>query len=88
MAKLNIKVNRKSGELLSTQVSNQLAEQISSGRLSPGEALPSERALGEQLGVSRNVLRSAYSRLVEQKLVETVSGIGRRVRAAGTSQNT
>ncbi len=88
MAKLNIKINRKSGELLSTQVSSQLAEQISSGRLSAGEALPSERALGGQLGVSRNVLRSAYRSLVEQKLIETVTGIGRRVRGAGTSQNT
>ncbi len=87
MAKLNIKVNRKSTELLSTQVSSQLAEQISSGRLSAGEALPSERALGEQLGVSRNVLRTAYRSLVEQQLIETVIGIGRRVRQAVTTQN-
>ncbi len=43
-----------------------LAARITSGRYAPGEFLPSERALAEQLGVARNTLRAALG-LLEQK---------------------
>lgn len=36
-------------------------------RIQPGEALPTERELAEDLGVSRNVLRQALERLCRQQ---------------------
>jgi len=36
------------------------------GRLGPGERLPSSRALGEDLGLSRNTVLGAYDRLVAE----------------------
>lgn len=36
------------------------------GRLAPGERLPSSRALGEDLGLSRNTVLGAYDRLVAE----------------------
>ena len=43
--------------------SHRLREQIRSGRLLPGARLPSSRALGRQLGISRGVVVEAYSQL-------------------------
>lgn len=53
---------------------DQLASAILRGDFAPGEALPSERILGEQFGVSRIVLRSAVHRLAEMQLVRVRQG--------------
>lgn len=41
-------------ETLTEQIMNQLAEQITSGELKPGERLPDERSLAEMFGVTRS----------------------------------
>lgn len=56
------------------------------GELSPGDRLPTERALVEQLGVSRTVLREALSSLEALGLVETRGTRGRFVAAGGSSE--
>jgi GntR family transcriptional regulator len=48
-----------------------LADEISAGRLQAGDRLPSERTLGERLGVSRATVRRAIAELADQGLVET-----------------
>ena len=48
----------------------QLAGQVLSGDRTPGEALPSERALSEALGVSRAAVREALSRLDRARLIQ------------------
>lgn len=53
-----------------------LGEAIRAGRWHPGEALPSERALCQVLGVSRITLRTAMDVLAEQGLVERRQGAG------------
>src|SRR6185369_3475209 len=50
--------------------------------LRPGEALPTERELAEVFGVSRNVVRQAFSVLEERGLLSTVRGSGRYLRDA------
>ncbi len=50
--------------------------QIADGTLSPKEALPSERALEEELGVSRTTIRQALRGLAEAGLVKPVVGAG------------
>jgi GntR family transcriptional regulator / MocR family aminotransferase len=80
MAKLNIRLKAKSEETKSQQIAGQIAAAIQGGKVKPGEALPSERALGEQLGISRQVIRRAYEMLMDKRLVETHGTAGRRVR--------
>ncbi len=49
-----------------------LHDWITAGRWAAGARLPSERALAEEIGVGRTVLRRALSGLVEAGLVEAV----------------
>jgi len=46
-----------------TRITRDLENAIITGQLRPGERLPSERALCEQKGVSRRVVREAFGRL-------------------------
>ena len=79
---LNIRIRAGSDETKTQQIFNQIASAILAGKVDPGDSITSERALAEQLGVSRNIVRNAYRRLEEHGLVETVSTSGRRVRAS------
>jgi DNA-binding LacI/PurR family transcriptional regulator len=51
-------------------VSAIVEERIQRGIYAPGSRLPAERTLAEELGVSRRFVRLAYSRLIEQGLLE------------------
>jgi len=62
-----------------------ISSQILHGELVPGDRLPTERELVEQLGVSRTVLREALSSLEALGLVETRGTRGRFVAAGGSS---
>jgi GntR family transcriptional repressor for pyruvate dehydrogenase complex len=64
------------GVRLSDQVAQQIATEIKSGRLAPGDRLPPEVALGAQFAVSRTVVREAVSRLKSLGLVESRQGSG------------
>ena len=61
-------------------VIQQLGERIVSGRLQPGEMLPREEALAEQMAVSRTALREAMRVLSAKGLVEARPKVGTRVR--------
>jgi GntR family transcriptional repressor for pyruvate dehydrogenase complex len=52
---------------------------IASGELKPGDALPPERELGTQFGVSRTVIREAVRALSAKGLLEVKSGSGVRI---------
>ena len=62
--------------LRSAQISRLLTERISSGRMASGQALPPERELAGQLGVSRATLRRALADLAAVGLVERHQGRG------------
>src|SRR5262245_39109367 len=51
-----------------------MREAIVSGRLLPGQALPSSRELSESLSLSRFTVRKAYDDLISQGYVETAAG--------------
>jgi GntR family transcriptional regulator, transcriptional repressor for pyruvate dehydrogenase complex len=52
----------------------QIRRRIQSGELTPGQKLPNERTLAEQLGVSRNTLREAIRMLEVSGLVSIRKG--------------
>ncbi len=53
-----------------------VADQIASGVLAGGDRLPAERALCEQLGVSRATVRRALGELADDGLIESSIGRG------------
>jgi GntR family transcriptional repressor for pyruvate dehydrogenase complex len=61
---------------LSDQVTQHLRELIIEGELAAGQALPSERKLAEQFGVSSVVIREALKTLSVSGLVEIRHGVG------------
>src|SRR4051812_5621257 len=70
-----------SARKLSRGLFEQLAEQIRSGRLAPGERLPTEQALTRAARVSRTVVREAVAALRAEGLVITRQGVGAFVSA-------
>ncbi len=65
-----------SGVGIAAQIRARVAFLIADGELSPGERLPSVRALARQLGVNVTTVRAAYSRLEADRLVQTRHGVG------------
>ena len=58
------------------QISDQVRLGTASGRLQPGEQLPSVRALAEELVVNVNTVARAYSDLLREGIVESRQGRG------------
>lgn len=75
---LLLPVRRGSGTLRA-QLERQLREAVRSGRLRPGSALPSTRALAEQLGVSRGVVVEVYDQLAAEGYLVARQGSATRV---------
>jgi GntR family transcriptional repressor for pyruvate dehydrogenase complex len=67
-------------------VVQQLQTLISSGRLEPGDQLPSERALADQLAVSRTSVREALRILEARGMIEARPGQGLFVRGRRTEE--
>ena len=62
------------------ELADLLREQITSGRLSPGQLLPSETTLTQTYGVARQTARAAVKKLRDEGLAELVRGHGVIVR--------
>lgn len=73
---LPIVVDRDAKEPMSAQLVGQLREAMAEGRLAAGERLPSSRALGSLLGVSRTVVTEAYEQLYAEGWLEGRHGSG------------
>lgn len=61
------------------QIAESLRSQITSGDLTPGAALSSEAALGQEFGVARSTVRRALAKLEAERLVKALPGTGRVV---------
>ena len=73
-------------EPLFLQVHRRIADAIARGELRPGERLPPERTLLEELQVSRATIRRALQQLVEDGLVDASPGRGWFVRSGPLSE--
>jgi DNA-binding transcriptional regulator YhcF (GntR family) len=78
---LKIRINRKSVESMTSQITDQLGSLISSGAMAVGSLLPSERSLANSLGVARNVVRGSYEYLEKAGVIQREGRKGRSVRS-------
>jgi DNA-binding FadR family transcriptional regulator len=68
---LHIDIEKVSYRTMADEVETKLLEYLKKQSFKPGDALPKEMELTEALGVSRNVLREALSRLRGLGMIET-----------------
>ncbi|MCX7779740.1 MAG: FadR family transcriptional regulator [Negativicutes bacterium] len=66
-----------------TEIVEQITNLIKTGALKPGEKLPSERVLAQELGIGRQSLREAFSVLEASGVLEVRPGRGTYVREDG-----
>lgn len=58
------------------QAAAYIRQAIEDGRLQPGDGLPSEQALADEMGVAYGTTRKALQLLRDEGLIETATGIG------------
>jgi GntR family transcriptional regulator / MocR family aminotransferase len=78
---LAIELDRSRPRGLRAQIEGELRTAIRSGRLAPGTALPSSRALAADLGVTRGVVVGAYDQLIAEGYLRSRQGSGTVVNA-------
>jgi GntR family transcriptional regulator/MocR family aminotransferase len=76
---LPLVVDPANGTTLRLSVYNALREAVSSGRLAPGERLPSTRDLARQLGVARGTVVAAFELLTSEGYLRSAPGSGTSV---------
>jgi GntR family transcriptional regulator len=69
-------VDFQAGKPVYLQLADQIRYAAASGRLRPGEPLPSLRPLAEELRINRNTIAKAYAELESQGIIETMPGKG------------
>ena len=73
---MEIIIRNTGGQPIYEQIYSQLKAQIIAGALSPGEALPSIRALAKDLKISFITTKRAYDELEAEGFLYTVAGKG------------
>ena len=73
---MDIIISNSSGKPIYTQIADQVKEQIMTGALVPGEALPSMRLLAKELRISVITTKRAYEELERDGFLENVPGKG------------
>ena len=76
---LQLSVDRSSPVPLYFQVAGQLEQAINDGVLAPGERVPNEMVLADELGVSRPTMRQALQTLVDKGMLVRKRGVGTQV---------
>lgn len=71
---------------LAEHIARSLSDEIASGRLRPGDRLPTEQYLSQNFGVSRNVVREGIATLRAQGLIQSRQGVGVFVAAAPAAE--
>ena len=73
---MDIILSNASGKPIYEQITDQVKEQIMSGALSAGDALPSMRLLAKELRISVITTKRAYEELERDVFLENVPGKG------------
>ena len=81
---MNIILSNSSDEPIYRQITAQIKEQIMSGALAAGDALPSMRILAQQLRISVITTKRAYEELERGGFIENYAGKGCFVKRQNT----
>src|SRR3954462_14339090 len=81
---LLLRLDRDSPEPLRAQLEHELREAIRSGRLGPGERLPSSRAMAQELGVSRGLVTDCSTQPQAEAYLTGRTGSATRVAESAT----
>ena len=81
---MDIIISNAGGTPIYEQIVTQIKNQILSGALSAGDALPSLRTLARELRISVITTKRAYEELERDGFIETVAGKGSFVAAKNT----
>lgn len=73
---MSIIISNASGLPIYEQICRQIKGAIAAGKLQPGEALPSIRALAKDLRISVITTKRAYEELEREGFINTVAGKG------------
>jgi GntR family transcriptional regulator len=73
-------INEADSRPIYLQIISQIREQVRSGRLKPGDELPSVRELADSLNINMHTVRSAYLKLRDQGIINL--RLGRRATIA------
>jgi len=73
---MEIRLTTSDGVPVYRQIVNQVKYHIASGRLQPGQELPTIRALAERLLINPNTVVHAYSELEKEGVIECRHGSG------------
>ena len=73
---MDIILSNSSGKPIYEQIADQVREQILSGALSAGDALPSMRVLAKELRISVITTKRAYEELARDGFLDNVPGKG------------
>ncbi|WP_144605316.1 GntR family transcriptional regulator [Algoriphagus algorifonticola] len=68
------------------QIRDWLIDQILTGKLQPGEKIPSVRELAADIEVNRNTVMRSYSLMEEEGIIENKRGIGFFIASDATTQ--
>jgi GntR family transcriptional regulator/MocR family aminotransferase len=84
---LRIFIDRNAPTPLWRQISCALRALVDTGRLQPGQRLPSSRRFADELHVSRNTILAAYDDLAAQDLLDGRTGAGSFVAIAALGRH-
>lgn len=73
---VRIQVDKESMTPIYRQITKQITEMVQSGILSPGQRLPAERSLSQQLGIARGTIKKAFLELARNNIIEMTQGRG------------
>jgi GntR family transcriptional regulator len=73
---LLLRIEPSSGVPITRQIADQIRTHCASGRLGPGDRLPSVRELARELAVNQNTILRVYERLTGEGLLERRQGDG------------
>lgn len=76
VTQMNMILSNSSGKPIYEQISDQVKEQILSGALQAGDALPSMRVLAKELHISVITTKRAYEELEREGFLQNIPGKG------------
>jgi GntR family transcriptional regulator len=82
---ITFQLNPKSGVPRYRQIQDQIRYGIASGLLSPGEQLPTVRALAVELSINPNTVIKAYNDLEREGIINTEQGTGTFISAQASA---